>query len=255
MKNPFLIGYATICFLYILTLTTYLLRWRHTWRRLSAIALTVNVLVLLLITIPSGHFPFFNVFEGLLFVTLILGGLALLCGQTEKEALDVRSLVWIEILFLLGIVFFFPKEPSPCRPNHTYLWVVLFHGFRETALATMLYSAAHFLLYRLTPNRGSHRNLPGKTLRNHILQGRNFLLLSAVFFLCAEYFGMIWCQKGWGDFWRWSEPFFTSTLIILWLMVVFHIPGKSRRSDDIRAIVGATTCLLMLIVRIARGLS
>jgi len=248
MKNVFLAGYSTSYFFYALTFITYLLRWRNPWRYLSIIALTVNVLVLLLIAISSGHFPFFNVFECLLFVAFILGGLGLLCGQTEKHRLDVRSWVWIEILFLLGIALFFPKESSLYRPNLTFLWVVLFHGFRNLALATMLFSAAHFIRFRLERRR--------RQLRNHIfVMGRNFLLLTTVFFLCSEYSGMIWCQKGWGDFWHWRTTFFQSTVIILCLMFAFHIPGKNHRSDDIRSVIGVVTALVMLTVQVTKGLS
>ncbi len=248
MKNVFLAGYSTSYFFYALTFITYLLRWRNTWRYLSIITLTVNLLVLLLIAILSGHFPFFNIFECFSFVTFILGGLALLCSQTEKYRLDARSWVWIEILFLLGIVLFFPKEPSFYRPNHTFLWVILFHGFRELALATVLFSAAHFIRFRMARRR--------KPLKNHILfKGRNFLLLSTVFFLCSEYSGMIWCQAGWGDFWHWSATFFQSTVIILCLMFAFHIPGKNHRSDDIRCVIGAGTALVMLTIQVTKGLS
>jgi hypothetical protein len=248
MKHLIIVGYSTSYFFYALTLITYLLRWRNLWQYLSIIALTVNFLVLLLIAIPSGHFPFFNVFESLLFVTFILGGLGLLCSQTEKHRFDVRSWVWIEILFLLGIVFFFPKEPSLYRPNNTFVWVVLFHGFRALALATMLFSAAHFVRFRLEGKR--------RQLGNHILfKGGNFLLLTTVLFLCSEYSGMIWCQAGWGDFWHWSATFFQSTVIILCLMFAFHIPGKSHRSNDIRSVIGAVTALVMLTIQITKGLS
>ena len=248
MKNLILAGYSTSYFFYALTFITYLLRWRNPWRYLSIIALTVNVLVLLLIAISSGHFPFFNVFECLLFVTFILGGLGRFCSQTEKHRFDVRSWVLIEILFLLGIVLFFPKEPSLYRPNHTFLWVVLFHGFRALALAIVLFSAAHFIRFRLVRQR--------KNLKNHIfVMGRNFLLLSTVLFLCSEYSGMIWCQKGWGDFWHWSTTFFQSTVIILCLMFYFHIPGKNHRSGDIRSVIGAVTALVMLTVQVTKGLS
>jgi hypothetical protein len=248
MKYLILLGYSTSYFFYSATFITYLLRWRNLWRYLSIIAIMANFLVLLLIAISSGHFPFFNVFECLLSVTFILGGLGHFCSQTEKHRRNVRTWVWIEIIFLLGIVLFFPKEPSLYRPNQKFIWVVLFHGFRNLALATVLFSAAHFIRFRL-----AHRRKP---LRNHILlRGRNFLLLSTLFFLCSEYSGMIWCQTGWGDFWHWSTTFFQSTVIILCLMFAFHIPGKNPRSDDFRSVIGAGTALVMLTIQVSKGLS
>jgi hypothetical protein len=248
MKNLISVGYATSYFFYAVTLISYLLRLRNIWRYLSIIAMTANLLVLLSIIILSGHFPFFNVFESLLFVTFILGGLGYFCGQVEKYRPDVRGWVWIEILFLLTIVLFFPKETSSYRPNHTFLWVVLFHGFRNLALSTILFSAAHFIRFRLDPRR--------RQVKNHIfLGGRNFLLLTTVFFLCSEYSGMIWCQTGWGDFWHWSSTFFQSTVVILCLMLAFHIPGKNHQSNDIRSVMAVVTALVMLTIRVTKGLS
>lgn len=248
MRYLILLGYSTSYFFYAVTLITYFLSSRNLWRYLSIIAMTANFLVLLSITILSGHFPFFNVFESLLFVTFILGGLGHFCSQVEKYRPDVRSWVWIEILFLLTIVLFFPKETSSYRPDNTFLWVVLFHGFRNLALATMLFSAAHFIRFRLDPKR--------RQLNNHIfLGGRNFLLLTTVFFLCSEYTGMLWCQTGWGDLWHWSSTFFQSTVVILCLMLAFHIPGKNHQSNDIRSLIGAVTALVMLTIRVTKGLS
>ena len=248
MKHLILAGYATSYFFYSVTLLTYFLRWRILWKYLSITAVTGNFLVLVLITTSSGHFPFFNVFESFLFVTFILGGLGHFCSQTEKHRLDVRSWVWIEILFLLTIVLFFPKESSFYRHNHTFLWVVLFHGFRNLALTTILFSAAHFIRFRLESKR--------KPLRNDIfLRGRNFLLLTTVLFLFSEYSGMIWCQNGWGDFWHWSATFFQSTVIILCLMFAFHIPGKNHRSFEIRSVIGAVTALVMVTIQVSQGLS
>ena len=247
MKNLILAGYAISYFFFAVALISYLLSSRNFWQYLSFIAITANFLVLLLIIITSGHFPFFNLFESLLFVAFILGGFGHFCIPNENYRPDVRICVWIEIFFLLAILLFFPKEASLYRPNHTFLWVVLFHGFRNLTLATILFSAAHFICFRLDVRR--------RQLRNHIfLKGRNFLLLATVLFLCSEYSGMIWCQKGWGDFWHWSTTFFQSTVIILCLMVAFHIPGKNHRSNDIRSVIGGLTALVMLTIRVTKGL-
>jgi hypothetical protein len=248
MKHLILLGYSTSYFFYAVTLITYFLISGNLWRYLSIIAMTANFLILLLITISSGHFPFFNVFESFLFVIFILGGLGHFCSQIEKYRPDVRVWVWIEILFLFTIMLFFPKETFSYRPNHTFLWVVLFHGFRNFALATMLFSAAHFIRFRSDPRRIELKNCI-------FLGGRNFLLLTTVLFLCSEYSGMIWCQTGWGDFWHWSSTFFQSTVVILCLMLAFHIPGKNNQSNDIRSVIGAVTALVMLTIRVTKGLS
>lgn len=248
MKNLVLTGYIAAYLLYATTLFTCLMSWNGLSRLLSVMALALNGSVLAGISIVSGQPPVFEIFAGLLFVTFVLGILGAFCCPIEAGRLNVRTWVWIEVLLLFGITLFFPKEPSPYRYHHTYLWVVLFHGFRCLALSFALFSAAHFIRFRLEPMRR----------RAHILmfkQGRNFLLLSALAFLCGEYAGIIWCQNGWGDFWHWSPAFFQSTLIILLLMVAFHIPGKTPRSDDLRSVIAVMVPLLMLTVKVVKGLS
>lgn len=248
MTDPISTGYAAAFVLYALTLLSCLVRWHVLSGFLSVTAVTVNGLVLAGISMISGQPPVFEIFGGLLFVTFILAVLAVSCCRTENGRLNVKSWVWIEILLLFSITLFFGKEPPPHRYHHTYPWVVLFHGFRCLSLSFALFSSAHFIRYRSEPVR--------KRVHNPLFkQGRNFLLMSAVSFLCAEYAGIIWCQNGWGDFWHWSPAFFQSTLIILCLMAAFHIPGKNPRSDDLRSVLAVMIPLLMLTIKVVKGLS
>jgi len=143
----------------------------------------------------------------------------------------------------------FPNRSSPSPvPSHLSLGGFCFHGFRCLALSLALFSAAHFVRFRREPLR--------KRVNNPLFkQGRNYLLLSAVTFLCGEYSGIIWCQNGWGDFWHWSPAFFQSTLIILFFMAAFHLPGKNPRSDNLRSVIAIMTPLLMLTIKVVKGLS
>ena len=247
MMDPILIGYIAAFVLYGLTLITCLMGWNVLSGFLSISALAVNGGVLAAVAMISGQPPVFEIFGGLLFVTFILGVLGVFCCRAEDGILNVKSYVWIEIFLLFGITLFFAKEPPPHRYHQTYLWVVFFHGFRCLALSFALFSSAHFIRFRSMPVR--------KRIHNPMFkQGRNFLLLSALAFLCAEYSGIIWCQNGWGDFWHWSSAFFQSTLIILCLMAAFHIPGKNPRSDDLRSLIALMTPLLMLTIKVIKGL-
>ncbi|MFO7599538.1 MAG: hypothetical protein R6X27_06965 [Candidatus Desulfacyla sp.] len=248
MKSLITIGYVTAYLLYTLTLITVPLRWNNLSRFLSVAALLLNAIILAAVSIVSGQPPVFEGFSGLLFIAFVLGFLGTFFCPKEERRLSVRAWVWMEVLLLFGIMLFFTKEPPPHRFHHTYLWVVLFHGFRGIALSFALFSAAHFIRFRMEPERRRANNpLFG--------QGRNSLLLSALAFLCGEYAGIVWCQNGWGDFWHWSPAFFQSTLIILCLMFAFHIPGKNPRSDDLRSVVAIMTPLVMLTVVVVKGVS
>jgi hypothetical protein len=174
-------------------------------------------------------------------------GLLCLAPINPKEYTDkIRLIVQLEILVLLSITFFSPKGTAPTLYDYGYIYIILFHVFRDIALALMLYSTA-FFAQSILQRESDKRIIP----LHH--QGRNFLLLSAVMFLTGEYVGIIWCQKGWGDFWMWSQTFFQSTFIVLYLMLAFHIPGKDRFSEDIRSAVGGMTGIVMLTLTILRS--
>jgi len=248
MNHLILTGYTVAFALYAATLITSLLKWDRLSRLLSVTALTLTGCILAGISIASKQPPVFEGFSGLMFTAFVLGALGSFACRSEDKRMGVKAWVWIEVLLLFGIMLFFTKEPPPHRFHHTYLWVVLFHGFRGVALSFALFSAAHFIGFRMEPERRRANNpLFG--------QGRNFLLLSAIAFLCGEYAGIVWCQNGWGDFWHWSPAFFQSTLIILCLMFAFHIPGKNPRSDDLRSVVAIMTPLVMLTVVVVKGVS
>ena len=240
-------AYTVDILFYASTLIAHLMK-RERFSRLSAMAaIGANAAILAALAFSSHHLPVFSLFEGLLTSILVLGFLGVFCRQKETSRPDVAAWVWIEVLFLFGITLFFQKEASAYRHDSTFLWVLLFHGLREIALGTGLFAVAHFIFFRLKKDRNA--------LDKRILhQGRNFLLLTTVLFLNSEYAGMIWCQKGWGDFWHWNGTFFQSTLIILGLMLAFHIPGNSRRADDIRSLLGSAAVLLMLTVKVGKGL-
>jgi uncharacterized membrane protein len=152
----------------------------------------------------------------------------------------------MEILILLGISLLFTHEPAPSNYNYEFTFVLLFHVFRYVSFALTLYSSAYFVEFIVQREKDERT----KALSQ---QGRNYLLLSTVLFLISEYIGIIWCQLGWGDFWMWGVTFFQSTIIVLYLMLAFHIPGKGKYSEDIKAVFGGLTGLVVLILTVIRS--
>lgn len=246
--NILLPGTYGLTFLfYSLAFVFRLLKRKRGENILALVALISNGSVLFLIYAISGHWPFFNLFESLLCVTMILGLLGLFLHHADLHLPDVRIWVWLEVLLVLAITLFTLKAPSEFLYDHDYIYILLFHGFRIAALAVMLFSSA-FFIQSFKDRRGGL----SEDIRSH--QGRNFLILSAALFLSGEYVGVIWCQKGWGDFWMWSEGFFQSTIVVLYLMLAFHLPGKSHRAEGIRSVIGGMAGFVMLILIVVRGL-
>jgi hypothetical protein len=209
-------------------------------------ALFANGASLLFIFQTAGHFPGFNIFESFLFMTFLLGLLGVLLKGPGEYADKIRFWVWLEILILLGITLFFPKEPAFSMYNYGYINIILFYLFRYISLALMLYSSAYYIQFIIQREKEERTRLLSQ-------QGRNFLVLSAGIFLMSEYAGIIWCQKGWGDFWMWGMTFFQSTFIVLFLMLAFHLPGKGKFSEDIKAIIGGLTGFVVLALTVVRS--
>lgn len=247
MQHLLLSTYFTTFSFYALAFVFCLLRWIKAERCFALTGLGANAAFLVLIHRVSGHFPVFNVFESFLLATFILTCLGQFWNKAGHTLPDVRTWVYTEILILLAITLLFPKTPSPYLYDHDDLYIILFHGLRVVAMSVMLFSSAQYIQYRREGKRGEPGNDHGRL-------GRNFLLLSATLFLTAEYVGIIWCQRGWGHFWMWNEGFFQSTLIVLYLMLAFHLPGRGRRAEGIWSLLGSMSGFVMLGVMIIRSI-
>ena len=243
MQQLILIVYSATFFFYMLALVLKLLGLKPAARCTGFMALSANAAILILITISSGHLPLFELFESLLLTVFMLGLLVFFFPEQHKDSdthiPDTGMWAMVEILCILIITLFFPKTASPFVYDHDNIYILLFFGFRLGALSVTLFSSAQFIRFRwkLKKNQRDY---------DLLRKGRNFLLLGTVLFLVSEYAGIIWCQNGWGDFWHWNSGFFQSTLIVLYLMLFCHIPGKNYRSDIIRSAIGGLSGLFML---------
>jgi hypothetical protein len=238
--------YYSIFILYFLLLLTCIIGFKKIELVTCICAVTVNLAGLLYIYTSSGTLPLFNIYESFLFSSFIMGATGLFFLFKGNFAIKVRRWVWAGSIVLLLVMSFFPKEVSLPVYDHGYSYIVMFHAFRCIALSLMLVSTAWFVQFII------QREMDERTsMLSHM--GRNYLVLASVFYLAAEYVGIIWCQKGWGDFWMWSQTFFQSTLVVIYLMLAFHIPGKGRKAEDIRSVIGALSGIFFLTLIILRS--
>lgn len=222
-----------LCFAFFAgTVISILLKKKALELYLSIGALFFCGVVLFLIIGFSGNLPVFYPFESFMSVVFLLACLGIFLGTGSSYFPTKRLWIWIEILILMGMILFFSKEPRTHQFYQGNIYVMLFHGLRVAGLSLVLFASAQFM-----GNPALYRSNPTNRSDNHF--ARNMLLLSTVFFLAGEYAGIIWCQQGWGDFWMWNEGFFQSTIIVLFLMLVFHVPGKARMQENYRVLLGA----------------
>jgi hypothetical protein len=243
LSNLFYIVFILYFVLFLSSLTGY----KKLEIVLCSCAVFFNLFILVYIYHSSGNLPVFNIFESFLLISFIMGAIGLFVLFRGDFSTKVRKWVWIEILVLFLVMTFSQKQASLPTYDHRYIYIVLFHSFRCIALALMLLATAWFIQFIIQREMNERTSMLAH-------QGRNYLVLAAVFFLMGEYVGIIWCQKGWGDFWTWSQSFFQSTLIVLYLMLAFHIPGKSRKAEDLRSIIGGLSGIFMLTLSILRSM-
>jgi len=209
-------------------------------------ALIANLIALFLIFYRSGHFPGYSIFESFLFTSFILGCLTIFFPGSMGFTSKIRQWIWIEILILLITAVLISKQSDSTGFDYNYIFKVMFMIFRSLSMATMLYATAYFTQFILEREFNERTNW-----LTHM--GRNFLILSTVLFLVSEYSGIIWCQQEFGDFWMWNQNFMQSTIIMSYLMLAFHIPGKGKRAEDFRSLIGGLSGVFVVTLTIVRS--
>ena len=245
MKPVFFFSLTAVCFasaLFLLQTQRYSAEKYALWAGCACSASALAALIQ-----GSGRVPVFEDFESMLLVTFLLGGLIAFCSPRGDSGTTVRRWGYIFVLILLCFCLISPESHGQNEYLHHHGWVILFHVFRRIALALMLFASGFFF---------QHRKNGRKTVSDpawHHL-GRNYLILGAICFLISEYSGMIWCQIGWGDFWHWSSVFFHSTLVLLYLMIAFHVPGRNENAARIRSLLGGLSGVFFLAMTMIRSL-
>jgi len=246
MSEPVAIGYFLLFLCFGLVLCFRLLGWTRLERVFTWGTLVGNGLLVGSIWVLSGHVPVFNLFESFLLTVFILGMIALIFTDVTPERSCTRTWIWAEVVVLFGILLFYPKTQAPERFYDKDLYVVLFHLGRSAALAVMLLASGFYGEFLRTFRRSSSQE-------DSLQLGRNFLVLGTILFLISEYAGILWCLNGWGDFWRWNYGFLSSTFIMLYLMLVFHLPGGGPASQRMTSITGAMNSLVFLGIAVSRS--
>jgi len=246
MSEPVAIGYFLLFFSFSMVLCFRLLGWTRLEIVFAWLTLIGNGLLLGVIWVLSGHLPVFSLFESFLLTSFILGMLALFFTDQGLDRFGTRAWVWAEVILLFAILLLYPKAPAPERFYDKDFYVVLFHVGRAAALAVMLLASGFYGEFLRTFRRSSSQE-------DSLQLGRNFLVLGTILFLISEYAGILWCLNGWGDFWRWNYGFLSSTFIMLYLMLVFHLPGGGPASQRMTSITGAMNSLVFLGIAVSRS--
>ena len=242
------IGYWITFFFYASACCLCVLRNKMLENVSALMGLITNAGCLVIIVAWSGQAPVFYLFESLMLASFVLAGVGVLCARQEEQLPDVRLWVWLEVLLLVGIAACLDKKPSPHLYDHNDLYILLFHVIRVAVISLTLFSSALYVQSRFDSRKGNSISYH----RAH--QGRNFLMLGALLFLTAEYIGILWCLRGWGDFWQWGAGFFQSTLVVVFFMMAVHVPGSNHRPGAWRPRLGAMSGFLVFTLSVIRSM-
>jgi len=200
------------------------------------LCLSLNLALLLL---SAQRLPLYGMFESMTTILWVAG----ICLYLETKARPwAGAIPGIGTMAALGAFMCF----FPLQANHDFFmyanpWVQSFFFFRLLSAGIILYagirSAAAWAGVREKPNPVH------EIRRRHML-----FLLGTILFLSSELSGSIWCLKGWGDSWHWSENFLQSAAIFFLIMLNLHIPSHLLKSAGTRERLGTLSALAMVIL-------
>ncbi len=196
--------------------------------------LSVN---LALIIISAKRLPLYGIFESFTLVLWVLGICLYLSSKAKASA--ESALCGGVMLFLSVFMCLFPFSLNQDYFMYASPWVQSFFFFRILSAGVVLYAGLRF-------SAGYAENRISKNRIFQLRQQHMFLLAGTVLYLVSELSGSIWCLKGWGDSWNWSENFFQSAAIFFLLMINFHVPSALLRSPGKRSVFGILTSFIVV---------
>lgn len=184
---------------------------------------------LALIIIAAQRLPLYGMFES---ITTILWVTAACLFFNREKRTAITTISYGFMALLGGCLFFFPVQLNHDFFLYSSPWVQCFFFFRLLSAGVLFFTGIRFAV-ALTDT------IPPDGRITYAKQQTRLLLAGAVLFLCSEFSGSVWCLKGWGDSWRWSENFFQSAAIFFLIMLNLHIPLRLLQHPQARRALGA----------------
>jgi ABC-type transport system involved in cytochrome c biogenesis permease subunit len=199
------------------------------WVRLAAlpVLLLAGTLVVLR-TMATGHLPFANMYEALLFWSLAIALFLLLPRDTGIPGLAIAA-------GLLVVTFLLPARLTAPR----LLAPALTSGWFTPHIAAAFLGYGGLTVATVAPRRG--------------------LALPVGFFLftLAIAFGMVWAEQSWANFWSWDpkETWSLVTWLLMATALVLRLLGRRRLERTATALAFAAVLYNFVVVNLVlRGL-
>ncbi len=227
--------YLITALLYISTLIT-----RREWLGRSAmvmlvVSLVANVMVLVFRTVESGHAPFSNLFESMVFFVLITGVSYMYLEikyKVKTTGAVVISILFLAMLAASQLTFRF-KNPEPLNPALQSIWFEFhvfsaFIGYAGFGLAFAL--GFLYLIKARFEGRDKKNFIIDRFPDSKVLDELSYTTIAwgFVFFTGgALILGAVWANKAWGTYWSW-DPKETWSLIT-WFIYAAYLHARVTR--------------------------
>jgi len=201
---------------YFLSAFLYPGKRQNIFRILGLLSQTTGLLIR---TIETGHAPFTNLYESLLFFSWLIVVVYLFIERMYKVKI-IGQFVILMVCFIMGYAFLLPsryKEITPLPPALQSHWLEIHVITCFLAYASFAISFISGIIY-LAKERFSKDaeilifldNLGGKTIRFGVL----FLSLGIIT-------GAIWANYAWGTYFSWDPK--ETWALITWLFYIIYL--------------------------------
>ena len=226
----------TSTILYIIALITYFFKLKQSFTYyLIYFAATLQLAVLVLRSVVSGHVPFTNSYETLLLFPFLIS-LRLIFWRDQITYVHRWSVILLIVLLnsiaitLSGSL----KIARPLMPALNSFWLYFhvpsyFFGYVSMSIA-FIYS----IILIVTPNRENNNLI--KRLDNEIKIAFFFLNVGLIT-------GAIWAYVSWGNYWSWDPKEVWALINILVLSFYFHLQTPTTRKKAAIVIITFLTLI------------
>ncbi len=201
---------------------------------INLFSLFIIFLLLIIRVLISGHPPYTNIYETLLFFSFIYSFKVTILS---KYPIRVKGILNILTIIILISVFFSPIQQKEINPLNSFLNSIWLNIHVPSFFIGYLSIFSSFLLLFLD------------IFKIYSNENYTFEMKTAIIFVTIGLIsGSIWAKEAWGSYWDW-DPKEIGALVIWLLSILFLIP-KNKKA---RFIISILIILSLLITYI--GLS
>lgn len=178
------------------------------WGSYTALSIHLGVMIFRLVI--SGHLPFSNIYESLVFFSFLYG---LKLVFMRKKRIELSSLLLLPTIIILFLTLFMPsaqKNPAELMPSLKSFWFYIHVPSIFIGYVSIMFAFVLSFFKEKTFQ---------KVMDNEVKVGFYFLTLGIIT-------GAFWGAQSWSRFWNWDPKEVWALITWLLLLVVLHLKNR-----------------------------